>query len=587
MMRFKRRTDRSDPARRRPGANLELLETRELLTGSAIKPAYAVSYYQPTTLLPRTVDHGSPKLSVAHPIGTASPQQLARLEGQGKLVTGKDRQGNEWQITVHGPGSVIVTDATPNDGVFDDDLDTIQIVGSSPTQTYVTGEVSSSARVTTGGTVLFNHLFAQDGVKSIILNGFTLTRTVAVSSVGLPEIFLPGGVQYLSFANIEAPLDLSTNPPPFNLIIGDPSTPNNIPPTIKLGSIQNTVFNSQVQTINGTPQTTPSVNLVVNGQLRGLDIVSAGEAPLANGAQQLQFPVVGSTGRTSIQAKSVGRLKVAGSATNLTVSRTPQPFQRGFSGVDKIDTVELGGTADALGIDATNGNIRHLRALRGIGNPAGSSRAATSYGLPDAQRGYPSFGLAGGTVTARQIGKVTVGAANLIRQTPQDPDIMQYRRQGSTLYFTRPGKALTNTAIVSSGSIGRTTVVGNTQASEVRSGFHYPSYIAGLEPVRQRSKIGRVRQRGDAVNSIVAATYRPTDGVFDNGNDVAGPGTITGNLQGTLTSGGLTTLLGDTGNGYFARTKKGYLPPPVAPSTVNGVLLPQQSNKTLNVLLQP
>ena len=90
----------------------------------------------------------------------------------------------------------------------------------------MTGEVSSSARLTTGGTVLFDHLIAQDGVKSIILNGFTLARTVAVSTTGVPEVFLPGGVQYLSFQNVEAPLDLSTNPPPFNIVIGDPSTPS-------------------------------------------------------------------------------------------------------------------------------------------------------------------------------------------------------------------------------------------------------------------------------------------------------------------------------------------------------------------------
>ena len=38
------------------------------------------------------------------------------------MVTGRDREGDEWQITVHGPGAVIVTDATPNDGALDDDL---------------------------------------------------------------------------------------------------------------------------------------------------------------------------------------------------------------------------------------------------------------------------------------------------------------------------------------------------------------------------------------------------------------------------------------------------------------------------------
>ena len=582
MKRFKRRIDRPDPARRRPGAVVESLEARELMTSGIV----SASYYQPTTLLPLTVDKSSPALSVAHPIATSSPQQLARLEGQGKLLTGKDRQGDEWQITVHGPGSVIVTDATPNDGVFDDDLDTIQLVGTSLTQTYVTGEVSASARVTnsTTGIILFDHLIAQDGVKSIILNGFTLARTVAPD--GVPEVFLPGGVQYLSFQNIEAPLDLASNPSPFNLIIGDPSTPSLVAPTIKLGSIQNTVFNSTLSATNGVPQTVASVNLVVNGDIRGLDIVSVTQAPPANATQQQEFPIVGTTGRTSIQATGVGHLKVKGSAVNTTVSRTPQPFQHGFSGVSHVTTAEFGGTADAVGIDATNGTIKHLRFLRGLGNPTGSGTAATSYGVPDSQRGYASFGLSGGTVTAKHIGRLTAGAANLTRQTPLDPDLIQVRRQGSTVYFTRPGNALTNATIVASKSIGRTTIVGNSQNSEIRSGYHYPSFIAGLEPVRAASHIGKVRQRGSLVNSVVAASYRP--GV-NGGKSVAGPGLIVGNLSGTLASvPGATTALGDSGTGFFAKTKVGYLPPPSAPTTTpGGVLLPQQSNKTPNVLLKP
>ncbi len=587
MKRFKRRTDRPDPARRRPGADLEALEARQLMTRSTGLPAYSVPYYQPSTLIPNTIDHSTPKLLVAHPIGTASPQQLARLEGQGKLLTGKDRQGNEWQIEVHGPGSVIVTDATPNDAVFNDDIDTIQLVGTSLTDTYVTGQVSASARVTTGGTVVFNHLLSQGGVKSIILNGFTLARTVAISPTGVPEIFLPGGVQFLSFNNIEAAIDTSTNVPPFNIIIGDPSTPLAVAPVIKLHSIQNTVFNSTInQPANGVPQTTPSVNLVVNGHLRGLDIVSAGEAPILPAAQLYNFPTVSSTGRTSIQARRVGHLKVAGSATNFTVSRSPQPFQNGFSGVNHITTAEFGGTADAVGLDA-KGPIKHVRFLRGVGNPAGSGLAATSLGLPDPQRGYPSFGLSGGTVNASHIGRLTVGAADLIRQTPQDPDIIQYRRQGSTLYFTRPGNAATNAAIVSSGSIGRTTIVGNLQTSEVRSGFSYSSYIAGLEPVRSPSSIGRVRMRGDVVDSVIAASYRPVDRVFGNGNDIAAKGKITGNLTGNLASAGQATALGDAGTGFFAQKKVGYLPPPSRPRTVNGVLLPQQSPRTTNILLRP
>src|SRR5215469_5094353 len=46
----------------------------------------------------------------------------------GKVVSGTDRAGDKWVITVHGPGYVVVTDTTPNDGALDDDINTIQLV---------------------------------------------------------------------------------------------------------------------------------------------------------------------------------------------------------------------------------------------------------------------------------------------------------------------------------------------------------------------------------------------------------------------------------------------------------------------------
>ena len=63
------------------------------------------------------------------------------FSNQGKVVSGTDRAGDKWVITVHGPGYVIVTDTTPNDGVLDDDINTIQLVNTSPTKTYVTGNI--------------------------------------------------------------------------------------------------------------------------------------------------------------------------------------------------------------------------------------------------------------------------------------------------------------------------------------------------------------------------------------------------------------------------------------------------------------
>ena len=69
------------------------------------------------------------------------------LINEGKVVTGVDRAGDQWTITVHGPGYVVVTDTTPNDGALDDDINTIQLVDTSLKSTYVTGNVFASNKL--------------------------------------------------------------------------------------------------------------------------------------------------------------------------------------------------------------------------------------------------------------------------------------------------------------------------------------------------------------------------------------------------------------------------------------------------------
>jgi hypothetical protein len=589
---MRRRPNRPESARRRPASRLEALEDRQLLTGfSPVTTSQFTDFYkpsiliQPTLVTPNILNENSPQIFFTHPAGI-NDFQTALLSNEGKVLTGKDRQGNEWQITVHGPGVAIVTDATPNDGVLDDDIDTIQLVGTDPQRTYVTGQVSSSAREVTDGTVVFNHLVSDTGVASIILNGFTLARTVIHApqppNPANADIYLPAGVGVLSFHNIVAPTDLGVETPanttPFTIVIGDPNTPLTVKPVVHIDSIFNTVFNStELENPNGTPQTTPTVSIIVNGVIHGLDMVSATAQPVPGG-QSGEFPIVGTTGRTAVRALGIDNLRVAGSAVNFTASRAAVPFQNGFSGLNHIGHAAFGGNADAVGLDV-NGPIGGLSFVRGLGNPTGSSVAPTSYGTPDFARGYPSFGLLGGLITATKIGRLRAAPANSVLLTPQDPDLMM-RRQGSTNFHARPGNALTSAAIVSSGNIGTTTIVGDSVTSEIASGFHYPSYTAGLEPERAPSSIRPVHQRGDLVDSVVAATYRPnfktgqygTVNIQGQSADIAGPGTIKGNLNGSLFTKGAQNALRRTGVGFFARTKIGYLPPPESSKRVNSVL---------------
>ena len=567
-MRFTRQTSgRPAPAPGRPGSSLEALESRvQLSAGSGIP------FYAPADLPAiRVVQHDTPILLTDHPYSTG-PRQLSFLDSEGKVLTGKDRQGDEWTITVHGPGSVIVTDASPDDGVFDDDLNTIQLIGTSPTQTYVTGDVTASARLVTDGVIFFNHLVAADGVASIILNGFTLTRTVprpdTLPAGSDPEIFLPGGVQTLQFHNIEA--TLATESAPFLIVIGDPTAPMVQQPNIRIDSIFNTILGSATTSTPPTgPQTTPSVQILINGQVHGLEIVSATSAPIP-AAQQFQFSTVDATGRTAVRALGINNLKVDGSARNLTVSRREIPFQNDLSGIDHLGSATFGGNADAVGLDV-NGPIGRLQFNKGLGNPTGTNPSPTTYGTPLGFYGYPGSGLLGGLASARRIGSVTAGPAQTGLRTANDPDFIQLYRQGSEALYPVAGNALTNSAIVSAGSIGPTTVIGNAQSSEIKSGFHYPSYLDGLNGTRARSSIGPFTQRGSLIDSVISSSYRASDGTYGNGNDFAGLGRINGNFSGSLNSIGAQTALNESGVGFYARTKAGYLPPPERADRIAGV----------------
>ncbi|GIW87118.1 MAG: hypothetical protein KatS3mg108_1442 [Isosphaeraceae bacterium] len=589
-------TDRHRP-RRHTGV-LEWLEPRALLTGP---PAFG-RLFAPSFRPPRTVSHFSPPLNLSLPVGS-DPHILAQLDNDGRNISGKDREGDEYFITVHGPGVVIVTDATPNDGVLDDDIDTIRIVGAHPRKTYVTGQVVASSRVITDGTVKFNRLISENGVRSIILNGFNLTNTVPPPYEGQPlnvgpEIYLPGGVSVLQFNNIETFIDTNSNDQPFEIVIGHPTTPLRQRPHLKIGRIFNTVAAADGSPIpNGTPRTDPTVNFLVNGGTGKFEAVSISRRPVLDPGLEYNEPVVSATGRTALRTKAADLVKVYGSARNFVVSRagrpaqpqngepgipiptapTTQPFQSPFSGLRRLRRAEFGGPTDAVGLDV-DGPIGTLRFRRGIGDPTGAVPGQTNLGFNAAQQGYPSFGLLGGQIRASRIHHLGVGPNRLVLQTPQDPDLMQLGRKGSTTFFARPGQALTSVAITTTGSIDDVHIVGDSTNSQIAAGFDYKSYIAGLDPTRTPSAIRRFKQRGNLVDSVVSASYTPgPDGDYPgvtptSGNDdIVGPGGVRGRLTGFRFYAGGTTALNYRGAGVFARRKDGHLPPPNGPTRRHSV----------------
>jgi hypothetical protein len=574
-MRFKRRrSDRPDSARKGRASSLEVLEGRELL--SAFNPAdHPFSVYLPTDLsVQNPITHKPESLLFQSLLHDENPQSPL-LNNQGKVVTGKDRAGNEWTITVHGPGSVIVTDTTPNDGALDDNINTIQLIGTSLQDTYVTGTVTGSAFTPTNSTTLFNKLIAQSGVNSIELNGFVLEQTTSPGNAPANSntgVFLYGGVKTLSFDSVVAPINPATGDGPIDIIIGDPNTPLKVAPSIYINTIFNTVSNpAAVVAPQAVPQTTPTVDIIVNGVLHDMSFVSTGQAPVVAGEQYL-FPIVATTGRTAVQATAIDVLHVKGSATNFTASRGKVPFQNSLAGLDYLKQATFDGNADAVGLDV-NGPIGKLRFSRGLGNPTGTSPATTQFGIPASNLGYPANGLVGGLVTAKKIGKVRLAPANTVVQTAQNPDFVQTNSTGDPVYYPQPGNAASSAAITSSGKIGTVAVRGNLQSSEIKTGFDYPSFAAGLQGTRSRSLIKNSAYRGDLVGGVVSATYRPGKQIYSAAGSVRGPGSITGNLGGknAIYNLGSTTPLLNQGTGFRAKVKKGYLPPPSKPTRIDSV----------------
>ncbi|WZO97991.1 hypothetical protein EP7_005043 [Isosphaeraceae bacterium EP7] len=567
----RRQIDRGGSSRRRPAAHLETLEIRQLLsTGSP-----GLGLYAPADLSLRTAHHGTLQTNNLEGGFGNGARQLSFLDNDGKILTGRDRNGNQWTITVHGPGAVIVTDATPNDGVLDDDIDTIQLVGTSLKNTYVTGTVVGSGEVQTSPVVLFNKLTAASGVKSVILNGFNLTRTVAPTGDALNNtqtgVFLSGGAQVLQFNDVIATIDTSTNDQPVNIVIGSANTALLVRPSVKIRSIYNTVVDSTSTSVPTGPQTSPTVNLVINGQAQKVELVSStADATIPAGIQYL-YPTVGVTGRTAIRAVGLNTLAVAGSAVNVTASRKAVPFSSSTSGLTHLNKATFGGNADGLGLDV-RGRIGGLKFNRGLGNPTGVSTAATTLGTPTANFGYPGNRLLGGKIVASSIGHIKAGPANAILSTAQNPGSIQSRRTNSTTYYVRPGNAMTNAAVTSSTDIGKTEIVGNLQNTEIKAGYNAAAAAAGLQGTRGASRIGRYHQRGDMVNSVVSASYIPGGNVYGSSTSTAGDGTITGDLTGNTYNTQTTTALGNVGAGFYARTKQGgYLPPPQAALRVHGV----------------
>ncbi len=605
--------------------SVEALEPRQLLTAT-ISPW--LMPYVPTDLYVRNPATNTREGSLAAAaLYRAHDVDGALVSNQGKIVTGMDRQGNQWTITVHGPGYAIVTDTTPNDGHLDDDIDTIQIVGSNLNTTYVTGSTTASAQTLTSGTVRFNRLIAADGVNSVVLNGFDLTSMVTPASANPTGILLLGGARALEFHDVIGLFDTDANPTPYLIQIGQTNHPSKVKTSIKLNSIYNSVFSTASTEIPRAPQTTPSVQFVVNGVLQSFDIVSASQSAFAPNyvidsqqqtrpfsrrattvptddasggavtiqtsinewrgypvsgpppaAYQYQYNVVGTTGRTSLQTVAINRLNVRGSARNFTAQRDTAPFTSADSGLSRLGSATFGGNADGVALDV-NGPIRRLRFNRGLGDPTGVFTATAQVPGTELNPETRAIPLPA-TMYGIPEGSTGYGAAGLIAGAVRARNIDGLSARAanlSAIYAQRPDlvplwtqNTPTPTTVpgmaMTNSSITTTGSIGhaNVDGNLLNSAIASGyDYQAHLQGLQAARRGARIAAYKQNGDLINSTVTASAD--LNPTQPVVRDGSITGVVAGKAYHTGGRDALGQSAAGVFARRKAGRLP--IAPNS--------------------
>ncbi len=111
----RRRSARPDPARFRLRSNLEALESRQLLTQS---PYLAVNDLSAHRYSCRSQNPGIGPARRRSPTRSAPTRRSSRpIRTRGRTSPGRTARGTASTLKLTGPGEIIVTDTTPNDGV--------------------------------------------------------------------------------------------------------------------------------------------------------------------------------------------------------------------------------------------------------------------------------------------------------------------------------------------------------------------------------------------------------------------------------------------------------------------------------------
>ena len=376
----------------------------------------------------------------------------------------------------------------------------------------------ASATNLTTGTIPFNELIATSAVKSIELNGFTLTDQVSPGVTTPTGIFLYGGVKTLSFNSIVAQLDTSVMTTPYQIVIGTSNTPLKVAPSIYVNNIQDLVFDSTSTTVPTAPVTSPTVQFMINGMHPELRHHLGHPGP-----DHGRFPVRVPGGR----ARPAGRpCRQRGRTTSTCTARPrtspcrgPRSRSARRAAAWTTSTRRRSAALPTPLASTSRATSSKLTFKRGLGNPSGVYSAvtssgqplpATTYGYTQGSTGYPAAGELGGVVSAKHIHKLMVGPANAFAQTAQNPEFVQSASTDSPYYQATPGYRAHQRDHRDLGlDRQRHDQRARLRTPRSRRASTIPRMSPGCEGTRAASHIGKLRLNGGLVNSDISATFRP------------------------------------------------------------------------------
>ena len=473
----------------------EALESRQLLA-TGMGATYLSPWLPTDQFVTNPITHQRELYLATEAINPNNPNSPG-LSNEGKVVTGTDREGDKWVITVHGPGKVIVTDTTPNDGVLDDDINTIQLVGTNPKSTYVTGNVIASNTIPanfngsnpppSNGTILFNQLIAISGVKSIELNGFDLsdqvTPAVTSNDRRLPLRRRRRALvrQHQSASRIRRSTPPRTRSSSANRTRRSRCSRRSI-------STTSTTWFQQHDAERAVDHAAHDAVGRVHDQRRGPQLrhrlgqsgaVPWRRVPVRVPAGRDDGPNVGAGDGDQQPQRARVRQELHGVAVAGAVlvgeQRAQLPAQGDVRRQCRRRRHRRQGQDRQAHLQARTRQphgVYHGQAANGLLLPA------TIYGTPKASTGYPAAGFLGGQIRAKSIKKLNVGQANVQVQTAQNPNFVQLEEQGypdlchQHRLFASPTRSITT-----SGSIGQANVSGTSLNTEIKTGFDLTSFI--------------------------------------------------------------------------------------------------------------